>query len=47
MLSKYSCRVFENFCDFVYVIDDVIAIVLGPENGEKVPPLIEHEGNMV
>ena len=29
------------------VIDDVIAIVLGPENGDKVTLLIEHEGDMV
>ena len=29
------------------VIDDVIAIVLRPEIGKKVPPLIEHEGNVV
>ena len=36
------------FVTFVYdVIDDVIAIVLGPENGGKVPLLIEHEGDMV
>ena len=38
-------KIFVTFVDDV--IDDVIAIVLGPENGEKVPPLIEHEGNMV
>ena len=47
MLSKYSCGIFEFFVTFVDdVIDDVITFVLGPENGEKVPPLIEHEGNM-
>ena len=35
-------KIFVTFVDDV--IDDVIAIVFGPENGEKEPRLIEHEG---